>query len=129
SRLRTENGFVLHPDGDRLSYGNVAEPAAALPVPDEITLKEPADFRFIGRPLKRLDTAAKINGQATYGIDMKMPGMVHAVVARCPVEGGRVASFDGARARAVPGVREVFEIPQGVAVVAENTWAAIEGRR
>jgi len=126
---RAERGEVVNTlTGARLRYGELAEAASELPVP-EISLRGAGEFRLIGKPMKRRDTALKVSGKATYGIDVVMPGMVYASVARCPVFGGKVASFDAARAKAMPGVREVVEIPQGIAVVADSTWAAMEGRR
>lgn len=125
-----QNGQVVNDaTGARLSFGELAEAAAQLPVPDEIRLKPASEFRLVGKPIRRRDTALKVTGKATYGIDVVMSGMVHAAVVRCPVFGGRLASFDATRARAMPGVKDVVEIPQGVAVVADSTFAAMEGRR
>jgi isoquinoline 1-oxidoreductase beta subunit len=130
SQCRTENGAVVNTATNaRLSYGSLAEAAAKLPVPSNVTLKDPAQFKLIGKPLKRVDTPAKVTGKATFGIDVRLPGMLYAVVARCPVFDGKVARFDATKARTVPGVQHVVQIPQGVAVVASNTWAAMEGRR
>src|SRR5687768_10299312 len=130
SQCRTENGTVVNSATNaRLSYGSLAEAAAKLPVPSNVTLKDPAQFRLIGKPLQRVDTPAKVTGKATLGIDVRLPGMLYAVVARCPVFGGTVARFEAAKARVVPGVQHVVQIPQGIAVVASNTWAAMEGRR
>jgi isoquinoline 1-oxidoreductase subunit beta len=130
SQCRTENGTVVNSATNaRLSYGSLAEAAAKLPVPSNVTLKDPAQFRLIGKPLQRVDTPAKVTGKATFGIDVRLPGMLYAVVARCPVFGGTVARFEAAKARVVPGVQHVVQIPQGIAVVASNTWAAMEGRR
>ena len=126
---RAENGQVVHAaSGSRLRYGQLAEAASRLPVPADVPLKPASEFKRIGTPTKRLDTAAKTRGEAVYGIDVQRPDMLYGVVARCPVIGGRLAGFDAARARAVPGVRDVVEISFGVAVVAENTWAALRGR-
>ena len=130
AQCRAENGAVVNvATNARLSYGSLAEAAAQLPVPTDIRLKDPSQFRLIGKPTRRLDTPAKITGRATFGIDVRLPGMLYATVARSPVFGGRVARFDAAKAKAVPGVTHVVAIPQGVAVVASNTWAAMEGRR
>ena len=130
SQCRTEIGAVINTvTNARLTYGSLAEAASKLPVPTNITLKDPAQFKLIGKPLQRVDTPAKVTGKATFGIDVRLPGMLHAVVARCPVFGGKVARFDATKAKAVPGVTHVVQIPQGVAVVASNTWAAMEGRR
>jgi isoquinoline 1-oxidoreductase beta subunit len=129
SLLRTENGFVLNPPaGARLSYGSLTLDAAALPVPANVSLKDPKQFKLIGRSIKRLDTRAKVNGSALFGIDARQPGMLYAAMARCPVFGGKVASFDATKAKATPGVKNVVQVSRGVAVVAENTWAAMQGR-
>jgi len=130
SECRAENGAVLHAATKRqLTYGSLAEAAAKLPVPQNVPLKDPKEFRIIGKPAKRLDTPDKVNGSAQYGIDVRLPGMCYAVVARCPVFGGKVASFDATKAKAVPSVKDVIQISDGVAVVAGNTWTAMEGRR
>jgi isoquinoline 1-oxidoreductase subunit beta len=130
AQCRAENGVVLNTTTNvRLSYGSLADAAAKLPVPSVVTLKDPAQFRLIGKPMKRLDTPAKVSGKAVYGIDVQRPGMLYAVVARPPAFGGKVVRFDAAKALAVPGVKHVGEIPQGIAIVATNTWAAMQGRR
>lgn len=127
----TENGMVIHqPDGRRLVYGELVETAATLPVPAawELTLKDPADFRIIGSRLGALDNPQLVTGAAIYGMDVHLPGMLFATVARCPVPGGRPANFDAVEAEAVAGVRHVMEIDGGVAVVADSSWAAMKGR-
>ena len=130
AQCRTENGAVINTvTNARLTYGSLAEAAAKLPVPTAIALKDPSQFKLIGKPLQRVDTPAKVTGKATFGIDVRLPGMLYAVVARCPVFGGKVASVNDAKAKAVPGVTQVVRIPQGVAVIGSNTWAAMEGRR
>jgi isoquinoline 1-oxidoreductase subunit beta len=130
SQCRTENGAVINSaNNQRLSYGALAEAAAKLPAPAGIAPKSPAQFKYIGKSIKRLDTPLKVNGTATFGIDAKIPGMQYAVLARCPVFGGKVKSFDATKAKAVPGVKQVVEISRGVAVLADNTWNAMEGRR
>ena len=130
SECRAEHGAILHAATKRqLTYGSLAEAAAKLPVPQNIPLKAPKDFHTIGQATKRLDTPDKVNGSAQYGIDVHQPGMVYAVVTRCPVFGGKVASFDSSKAKAVPGVKDVIQISDGVAVVADNTWTAMEGRK
>ena len=129
SQCRTENGSVVSPNNQRMTFGALAEDAAKLPAPNGIAPKNPAQFKLIGKSVKRLDTRLKVNGTATFGIDAKVPGMQYAVLARCPVFGGKVASFDATKAKAVPGVKQVVEISRGVAVVADNTWNAMEGRR
>jgi isoquinoline 1-oxidoreductase beta subunit len=130
SQCRAQNNEVVNTASNaRLSYGSLADAAAKLPVPAKVTLKDPKQFHLIGTSPKRLDTPVKVTGQAVFGIDAKVPGMTYAVVARCPVFGGKVASFDPAKAKAVPGVKQVVQISRGVAVVADNTWSAMEGRR
>jgi isoquinoline 1-oxidoreductase beta subunit len=130
SECRAENGAILHPASKRhLTYGSLAEAAAKLPVPQNVPLKDAKEFHIIGKPAKRLDTPDKVNGSAQYGIDVRQSGMAYAVVARCPVFGGKVASFDATKAKAVPGVKDVIQISDGVAVIADNTWTAMEGRR
>jgi isoquinoline 1-oxidoreductase beta subunit len=107
----------------------VAIPASKLPVPKEAKLKDPKQFRIIGKPTKRLDTPEKVDGRAQFGIDVRQGAMLYAVVARCPVFGGKVASFDATKAKAVPGVTNVVKISSGIAVIADNTWSAMQGRR
>ena len=127
---RAENGTVVNQTTDeRLTYGSLAEAAAQLPIPENVQLKPASEYRLIGKPTKRLDTPIKVTGQAKYGIDVRQPNMLHAVLVHSPVVGGTLMSFDATRALAVPGVRQVIEIDQGIAVVAENTWAAIQGRQ
>ena len=126
---RAEKGMVIHPEGKKLSYGQLAEKAAAMPVPKEVRLKDPSAFKLIGKPAKRLDTPAKTNGSAVFGLDVKAPGMLTAVIARPPVFGGKVKSFDSEKAKALPGVKAVVEIEAGVAVVATDFWSARRGRR
>ncbi|HZJ34285.1 MAG TPA: xanthine dehydrogenase family protein molybdopterin-binding subunit [Vicinamibacterales bacterium] len=130
SQCRTENGVVINTvTNARLTYGTLADSAAKLAVPPNVTLKDPLQFKLIGKAIRRVDTPAKVTGKATFGIDVDVPGMLYAVVARCPVFGGTVARFDATKAKAVAGVTHVVQIPQGVAVVGRNTWAAMQGRR
>ncbi len=130
AECRAESGAVLHAaSGRRLGYGALAAAAAARPVPESPALKPASEFRLIGKGKPNLDTPAKVTGRASYGLDVRLPGMRFAVIARCPVIGGRMQGYDAARARAVAGVREVVEVPAGVAVIADNTWAAMQGRR
>ena len=124
---RTENGVVIA-GRQRARYGELAGAAAQLPPLKEVSLKDPKDWKLIGRPMKRLDTPQKITGGAQFGIDVRFPGMLTAVVARPPVFGGTVKSFDASAARAVPGVRKVVQVPTGVAVVGDHFWAAKLGR-
>src|ERR1700674_4259278 len=130
SECRAENSTIVHaPTKRSLTYGSVAEAASKLPVPQNVPLKSPSQYTLIGKATKRLDTPDKVNGSARYGIDVRLPGMLYAVVARCPVFGGKVASFDAAKAKAIPGVKDVIQISNGVAVIADNTWTAMQGRR
>jgi isoquinoline 1-oxidoreductase subunit beta len=129
AECRAEQGAVIHgPSRRRLSYGRLVAKAATLPVPQDVPLKEPKDWRILGTRVRRLDTPAKVDGTAEFGIDVKVPGMLVAVIARSPVRGGAVASFDAAKARAVPGVRQVVQVSSGVAVVADGYWPAKQGR-
>ncbi|MDR0779843.1 MAG: molybdopterin-dependent oxidoreductase [Pseudomonadales bacterium] len=130
AQTRTQNGRVLrNGSNDSFSYGELATAAAQLPVPETVTLKTPQQYRLIGKTTPRRDTLAKLTGQARYGIDMRVPDMAFAVLERCPVFGGTVQSFDAARTRAFPGVLDVVQVSRGVAVLASNTWAALEGRK
>lgn len=128
STLRTDKGFVLAPDGRRASYGSLARAASALPVPAEPRLKDSGQFKLLGQPLKRLDTRAKVDGSARYGIDAEVEGMLVAVIARAPLPGAKPARVDDARAKAVKGVSQIVAIPSGVAVLATGYWAAHKGR-
>src|SRR5262245_51256934 len=128
SSCSTEKGEVVHAaSGRRLRYGALADKAAALPVPKTVALKEPKQFKLLGQPLARLDIPEKVNGSAVFGLDVKLPGLLVARVVRCPVFGGKVASFNADKAKAVPGVRHVVAISTGVSVVADNYWAASKG--
>ena len=130
SACHAENGAVVHnATSKRLGYGVLAVEAAKLPVPASPALKDPKDYKYIGKPTKRLDTPSKVNGKASFGIDVRLPNIQHAVVARCPVFGGKVKSFDDSKAKGIRGVKQVLQISTGVAVVADNTWSAMEGRR
>jgi isoquinoline 1-oxidoreductase subunit beta len=130
SECHAEDGAVIHAASKRrATYGSLAEAAAKVTPPQNVTLKDPSQFKVIGKPFKRLDTPIKTNGKAGFGIDVRQPGMVHSVVMRCPVFGGKVASFDATKAKAIPGVKDVFQISDGIAVVADNTWTAMQGRK
>ncbi len=128
-QLRAENGMVLGPQGKKATYGQLAAEAARLPVPQSPKLKDPKDFRIVGKPTKRLDTPAKTNGTAEFGIDVKLPGMVYAALEQCPVIGGKVKSYDATEAKKMPGVIDVVQIPDGIAVVADTWWHANSARR
>jgi len=123
AECRAANGVVSH-GPHRAGYGSLAAAAAKLPVPQNVALKEPAHFSVIGKPVPRLDGAAKARGRATYGIDVKQPGMLYAALVPCPVIGGKVAAVDDAAAKARPGVRAVVNLGEGVAVVADHYWNA-----
>ena len=126
---RAENGLVIHkPTERRLPYGRLAEKAAQMKPPQEVSLKRPKDFEIIGQSMKRLDTPEKTAGKAIFGIDVKVPGMLTALIARPPVFGAKVKSFNAGKAGAVPGVKEVVVIDSGVAVVGDSFWSAKLGR-
>jgi len=128
---KAENGAVLHAASNRrASYGELANKAATLPVPTDVTLKTAKDYKIVGKPVPRIDTPAKVNGSAEYGIDFRLPDMKYAVLARCPVMGGKVASVDDKESKKVSGVNYVGKIADSsVAVVADSVWSAMEGRR
>ncbi|HEY3280492.1 MAG TPA: xanthine dehydrogenase family protein molybdopterin-binding subunit [Gemmatimonadales bacterium] len=129
TECRAERGAVVHAKTKRrLRYGQLAARAATLPVPADVPLKDPKAWRIAGKPMNRLDTPVKVNGRAKFGIDVSMPGMRVAVVARSPVFGGKVKSFDATRAKAVDGVRDVVPISSGIAVVGSGYWPAKQGR-
>jgi isoquinoline 1-oxidoreductase beta subunit len=126
--LRTEPGFVVDDSAKRrLSYGELADRAAKIPVPSEIKLKDASQFRIIGTPAKRLDVSGKVNGTAQYGIDAKIPNMKVATVSASPVFGGKLASFDEAAAKKIPGVVQVVKLENALAVVGDHYWAAKKG--
>jgi len=128
-QCRTEEGFVVHPaTGRKVGYGDIAGAAAALSLPDAPRLKTPAEFKLLGTFVPRQDIPAKITGQAVFGIDVDVPGALVALVARCPVFGGRMDGFDDTAARRLPGVKAVVPITAGVAVVADSFWHARKGR-
>lgn len=123
------DGIVRHDaSGRRLGYGELVTTAARLSPPQDVVLKEPSQFRVIGRPLARTDTLDKIHGRAQFGLDVVLPDALVAMVTYCPVLGGRLLSFEAGRALAIEGVRHVFSIDRGVAVVADNYWAAHKGQ-
>jgi isoquinoline 1-oxidoreductase beta subunit len=125
---RAQSGEVLHPPtGRRITYGELAADAARMPVPKDVPLKDAKDFKLIGTPAKRLDTPAKVNGSAVYGIDVRPPGVKIATLAQSPVFGGRVKSVNDTAARAVNGVRQVVRLDDAVAVVADHMGAAKKG--
>ena len=133
-----ENGEVIHKSsGRKVGYGDVVEAAAKLTPPKDVVLKDPKNYKILRKPLPRQDTPPKVNGQAIFGLDKKLPGMLYAVVERNPRFLGKVKSFDDSAAKAIPGVKQIFKVQmnvfshkrEGVAVVAENIWAAMQGRK
>ncbi len=128
STCRAEKGNVIHSSGKKLSYGNLAKKAAAMPVPKDVKLKDPSQYSIIGKPMRRLDTAEKVNGSAKFGMDVSLPGMLTAVISRPPVFGAKVKSVKDGKAKAVPGVKAVAQVPSGVAVIAKDFWSAKKGR-
>ncbi|MEJ7644622.1 MAG: xanthine dehydrogenase family protein molybdopterin-binding subunit [Chryseolinea sp.] len=126
SDCRTENGYVLAGE-HRLSYGDLADEASVIQVTN-VSLRTEGNWKIIGKSPDRLDTPVKINGKAKYGIDIQFPGLLTAVVARCPYFGGQVKSFDAAKTKALAGVRDVVQIPSGIAVIADHYWAAKLGK-
>lgn len=127
--ITVTEGVVSHPSGRSARFGELATVAATLPPPPEVTLKEPSQWRYIGNAgLRRLDSPAKTTGRQQFTIDVRLDGMLTAVVAHPPLFGATVKSFDASKALAVPGVTDVVQIPRGVAVVARSTWAAMKGR-
>ena len=123
------NSQVIHAkSGNKASYGKLADAAAKLPLPDNVELKPPKDFKLIGKPVKRLDTPAKINGSALFGLDVYLPGMLTVVIARSPVFGGQVKRFDATEARKLAGVQGIYQVPSGIAVAATGFWPAKTAR-
>ncbi|NML30040.1 xanthine dehydrogenase family protein molybdopterin-binding subunit [Paraburkholderia antibiotica] len=121
-------GQVIHAASNRsASYGQLAQAAAGLPVPQNVPLKDPKDFKLIGTPAKRLDSPEKVDGTALFGLDVRLPGMVYAAIANCPVFGGTLASVDDTHAKTIPGVREIIKLDNAVAVIGDHTWAAKRG--
>jgi len=129
AECHAEAGAVIHaPSKRRLTFGKLVAKAATVPLPQDVPLKDPKDWKILGTRVRRLDTPPKVDGSAQFGIDVKVPGMLVAVIARSPVFGGKVKSFDATKAKAVPGVRHVVQIASGVAVVADGYWSAKKGR-
>jgi isoquinoline 1-oxidoreductase beta subunit len=127
-KLQVENGAVVNPAGESLSYGALATAAAAMPAPEDIPLKPASDFTQIGQPRTRLDTPAKLDGTATFGIDVKLPDLLYASLAQPPVLGGRAQGFDASKAEAMPGVQKVVATVSGIAVIANTWWQAKKAR-
>lgn len=125
---KTENGTITA-GGKKFTYGELAAEAALLPVPNEIPLRGKSDWKYIGKSVKRLDAKVKTNGEAIFGIDIKFPGLLTAVVAHSPVFGGKVKSFDATEAKSIKGVRQVVQIPSGIAIIADHYYAAQQGKK
>lgn len=129
SECRVEKGVVIHTvSGRKATYGSLVAAAAQLKAPADIPLKDPKQFTLIGKPTRRLDTPSKTNGTAQFGLDVRLPGMLFALVARPPVFGGKAVSVDATEALEIKGVRAVQQIPSGVAVIADRFWSAKLGR-
>ncbi|HVT58883.1 MAG TPA: molybdopterin cofactor-binding domain-containing protein [Thermoanaerobaculia bacterium] len=125
---RVENGQVVRDGGHSLPFGDLVAAASALPVPKNPPLKDPRDYTLVGTRVLRIDGPQIVRGTAAYGLDVQLPGLRKAAVARCPVFGGKALRWNAAAAKAIAGVREVVEIPTGIAVVADDTWTALKGR-
>ena len=129
-QVTTEPDTVVHKSsGRKLPYGQLVQKAQALPVPLDPPLKTKEQFRYIGKMVKRRDTPDKVNGKAVYGMDVVVPGMLIASIERCPVNGGKVKSFDATATKQIKGVRNVVQVSNGVAVVADSFWTAVKGRK
>jgi isoquinoline 1-oxidoreductase beta subunit len=129
TQCQTEAGFVVHPDGQqKKAYGDLVKTASQLVVPISPPLKDKSQWKIIGQGVGHLDAPQIVTGKAVYGLDVRLPGMLFAVLARCPVIGGKPSSYDDTAAMAVPGVRQIFPVMDKIAVVADHTWAAIQGR-
>src|SRR5436189_5834829 len=126
SECTAANSVITHkPSGRKTTYGKVAEAAARLEQPKDVPLKDPKTWKIAGKPLKRLDTAKKVNGTMVYGTDLKLPGLLNAAIKDCPVFGGKVKSFDAARVSGMRGVKKVVQVgDSGVAVIADTWWNA-----
>ncbi len=128
AEVRAEKGFVLGPGGKKLSYGQLADAAGKLPVPDKVALKPAKDFKLIGKPTRRIDSAEKVDGSARFGMDVKRNDLRTALVAHSPTFGGHAKSMNTEKVKTVPGVTHVVQISTGVAVLATHFWAAKKGR-
>ena len=128
-QCKTETGFVIHPDGQqKLAYGDLVEKASKLEFSGKATLKDVSQFKIVGTGKGHWDAPQIVSGKAIFGLDVRLPDMLFAVIARCPVFGGTFASYDDSAAKTVPGVKQIVALEDRIAVVAENTWAAIQGR-
>jgi isoquinoline 1-oxidoreductase subunit beta len=131
STCTAETGTIKHAASNRrLTYGQLASKAATLPIPADVPLKQSKDYKIVGQRLPRLDTPAKVKGEAVFGIDFRLPGMKHAVISRSPTIGGKMSNFDDKESKKIPGVNYVGKVSDAaVAVVADSVWSAMEGRR
>jgi isoquinoline 1-oxidoreductase subunit beta len=131
SACTAENGHIKHAAANRsLSYGELVSKAATLPIPSDVPLKQSKDYKIVGQRLARVDSLAKVTGQAGFGIDLRIPGMKYAVLSRSPVIGGKVSNFDDKESKKISGVSYVGKVgDSAVAVVADSVWGAMEGRR
>ncbi|MFZ2322055.1 MAG: xanthine dehydrogenase family protein molybdopterin-binding subunit [Ignavibacteriaceae bacterium] len=128
SNCKAENGFVINKiNNKKLSYGELVETASKLPIPQNVELKNPKDFKIIGKSIPRVDIPEKVYGTAIFGIDIIVPEMLFATVIHCPTFGGKLKKFDDTKAKNINGVKNIFEISSGVAVVADSTWKAFQG--
>jgi isoquinoline 1-oxidoreductase beta subunit len=129
SQCRANNGTVINADGKVLTYGELADSAAKLPIPKDVKLRSKNEFQIIGKSRPRIDTPGKVDGSAEFGLDVKLPGMLHAALAQCPVLGGKLKSLDSAAAEKMTGVRKVLVTAGGVVVVADHFWQALKARK
>lgn len=129
AQCESEAGFVIHPDGtQKLAYGDLVEAASKLDLPDQTNIKDDSQLKILGAAYGHWDAPQIVSGKAIYGLDVRLPGMLFAAIARCPVFEGTFSEYDDTVAKAIPGVREVIALEDRIAVVAENSWAAIRGR-
>ncbi|MGB8982950.1 MAG: molybdopterin cofactor-binding domain-containing protein, partial [Anaerolineales bacterium] len=129
AECKTEAGFVIHPDQQqKIPYGELVEAAAQKEVPGQVHIKDASAYRIVGTGKGHWDAPHMVTGKAIYGLDVRLPGMLFAVLARCPVFGGTYTSYDDSIAKTIPGVRQVVALRESIAVVADNTWAATQGR-
>ena len=128
AQCHAKNGTIVNAQGGVLTYGELADAAAKLPTPKDVKLKPKADFEIIGKSRPRTDTPGKVDGSAEFGLDVKLPGMLHAALAQSPVLGGKVRAVDSSAAEKMPGVRKVMITASGVVVVADHFWQALKAR-
>jgi len=122
-----ENSYIIHKtSGNKLRFAELADAAASLPLPEQVRLKTPNEYKILGTPIPRLDISQKVNGSAQYGTDVNLPGMLYATTVHCPVIGGQVKHINDIQAKVIPGVHDIFTIEDAVAVVAEDTWTAMK---